>query len=197
VAASGPVLALVMLLAMVLACLAEPLVDLLYGARWGGASAALAGLAVFGGIRVIFDVVVTFLIAVGRTTDVLVVQVVWLVAMVPTIAWGVDQFGLSGAGWAHVAVAVAVVLPAYLICLRRAGVDPSGFVTAWVRPVVCLVPAAIVCWWIGQQEAASLLLLAAGGLASIALYAVPMAPWWIRSIRLLRAPPSKPILDGS
>jgi lipopolysaccharide exporter len=189
----GPLLAVGGLLAVGLAGLADPLVALLYGSTWHEAAAPLAGLAVFGGIRVVFDVVATFLIALGATTDVLVVQVLWLVAMVPAMVAGVSRFGLVGAGWTHVVVALAIVLPAYVACLRRAGVDTRRFLRACVRPVVCLVPAATACWWIGSQDGAPLLLLAAGGLALALLYALPMAPWWIRKMRLLRASTQQPM----
>lgn len=193
VRATGPVVAVAGLLAMLLATLAAPLVDVLFGSRWAGASAALAGLAVFGGIRVVFDMVATFLIAMGTTTGVLVVQVVWLASMVPAMVWAVERHGLYGAGWAHVGVALAVVLPAYLVCLHRVQVDTRAFVVAWVRPVLGLAPATAACWWIGHRSADPLLLLLAGGLAATLLYALPMAPWWIRSIRSLRAPAGPPI----
>ena len=190
VGVTGPVVAAAGFVVLLLATMSGAVVELLYGARWAGAAAALVGLAVFGGVRVVFDVVVTFLIAVGTTADVLVVQVVWLLAMVPAMAWGVAHFGIAGAGWAHVVVALVVVLPAYLMCLRRVGVDPVAFLGAWLRPAACLVPAALVCTWIGRQDTAPIVLLAAGGLAATLLYAVPMAPWCLRQVRSLRAAPA-------
>jgi PST family polysaccharide transporter len=193
----GPLVAVAGLLAVALSGLAQPLVVFLYGSSWGAASAALAGLAVFGGVRVVIDVVATFLIALGATTEVLVVQVLWLLVMVPVMIVAVGWFGLVGAGWAHVVVALFVVLPAYLVCLRRAGVDTSRLLAACVRPVVCLIPAAAACWWIGGQDATPFALLAAGGLAVTLLYALPMAPWWIRCIRLLRATTQLPAPTSS
>jgi len=192
----GPLLAVAGLLAVALAALAEPLVTFLYGSAWTAASAALVGLAVFGGMRVVIDVVATFLIALGATAEVLVVQVLWLLVMVPTMVVGVEWFGLAGAGWVHVVVVLAVVLPAYLVCLRRFEVDVMAFLAACVRPVVGLIPAAVACWWIGAQDASPFALLMAGGLAVTLLYAVPMAPWWIRSIRLLRATTRQPTADS-
>src|SRR5688500_2359153 len=96
----------------VLATLAARIVGLLYGERWAGAAVALVGLGVFGALRVAFDLIATFLIAVGSTRAVLAVQVWWLVAMVPTMWLGIEWFGLAGAGWAHVVVGFVFVLPA-------------------------------------------------------------------------------------
>ena len=90
-------------------------VRVLYGERWSAAAAALAGLAVFGALRVVLDLVATFLIAVGvdprgaRRPG----RRGWSL-MVPAMMLGVRMFGLAGAGWAHVVVALVVVLPAYL-----------------------------------------------------------------------------------
>lgn len=183
---SAPVVAVAGFVGVMLACLADPLVRLLYGDTWHEAAVALAGLAVFGGIRVVFDLVATFLIAVGTTTAVLLVQVLWLASMVPAMLLGVHVGGLTGAGWTHVVVAVAIVLPAYLVCLGRVGVSARRLLTPWVMPLVALTPAAVVCWWIGHADAAPLLLLAGGGSAGLLLYALPLARWWTRSVSTLK-----------
>ena len=120
----GPLWAVALLLGMALATLAGPVVEVLYGERWSGAAAALTGLGLFGAIRVVCDLIATFLIAAGVTTQVLVVQFVWLGVMVPAMYVAVESFGLAGAGWAHVIVALGIVVPAYAICLRRLGIAP-------------------------------------------------------------------------
>lgn len=191
----GPVVAVAALMALLLGTLATPLVTFLYGERWHEAAGALAGLAIFGGLRVMLDLVATFLIAVGTTTAVLVVQVVWLAAMVPVMVVGVSRFGLDGAGWSHVVVGCAVVLPCYLICLRRVGVDVLGFLREWLVPLGSAVPAVAVCFWIGGRDAAPIILLVAGTTAALLLYALPLAPWWLRRINLLRHPPLEEELE--
>ena len=141
---AAPVVTVAALTGLILSTLAAPLVVLFYGERWSGAAAALAGLAVFGAARVMLDLLATFLIAAGTTGAVLVVQVVWLVAMVPAMWLGVTQGGLAGAAWAHVLVAALVAFPAYAVCLRRVGVDVVGFVRAWRIPLLAAVPAVLV-----------------------------------------------------
>lgn len=188
---TGPVVALAALAAMLLATLSGPLVELLYGERWRPAAAALVGLALFGGMRVVFDMIVALLVAAGLTAEVFLVQIVWLAALVPAMVWATARHGLAGAGWSHVAVAVGVVLPAYLLCLRRAGVAAGPVLGTLPRPLLGLLPAAAVCTWIGRLDGPPLLLLAAGGIAGLLLYALPMAPWWLRTVRAPTAPSAR------
>lgn len=184
----GPVVLVACFMGLGLATLAGPVVAVLYGDRWASAATALAGLAVFGAIRVVLDLFATFLIAAGDTRQVLVVQVVWLGAMVPSMVLAVRQWGLVGAGWAHVAVAVLVVIPAYAHCLRKVGVDVVRLARESAVPLLALVPAAAVCWWIGQsaQPAAAALIL--GAAAAVVLYLAPLAPWFRRRLAELRSP---------
>lgn len=184
----GPTVAVAALMGLTLATLADPLVAVLYGERWAAAAAALSGLAVFGGLRVVLDLVATFLIAVGSTTAVLVVQVVWALALVPALWLGVRAGGLAGAGWSHVVVGVAVVLPAYAVCLRRVGVDTAALARAWLLPLAAAVPAAVACWFVGSRSGPPLLLLAAGALVALAAGAAPQARYWLRRTESLRRP---------
>ena len=183
---AAPVVTVAALTGLILSTLAAPLVVLFYGERWSGAAAALAGLAVFGAARVMLDLLATFLIAAGTTGAVLVVQVVWLVAMVPAMWLGVTQGGLAGAAWAHVLVAALVAFPAYAVCLRRVGVDVVGFVRAWRIPLLAAVPAVLVCSQVPAQVSSPPTALAVGIAAALLLYAVPLAPWWLRQLDALR-----------
>jgi lipopolysaccharide exporter len=187
VAANGPLWAISLMMGTVLATLAAPIVLLLYGNRWAAAAAALVGLGVFGALRVAFDLIATFLIAVGATRGVLAVQVWWLVTMVPVMWLAVGRFGLAGAGWAHVVVGLVFVLPAYLYCLKRAGVNSFSLVRAWLFPTACIIPAALACALLAQMNYPPLLRLVLGGLCVVLLYAAPLARWWIARIKELQA----------
>jgi lipopolysaccharide exporter len=191
VTANGPLWAVSLMMGTVLATLATPIVVLLYGERWAGAAVALVGLGVFGALRVAFDLIATFLIAVGSTRAVLAVQVWWLVAMVPIMWLAVEWFGLAGAGWAHVAVGFVFVLPAYLYCLKRAGVDSFSLIRAWIIPTVCIIPTAIICGVIARTTYPPLLQLALGGLAVLLFYAAPLARWWLARIEELKSDPAE------
>lgn len=189
VGCAGPTIAVATLAAIVFSTLAGPLAVALFGARWAEAAPALVGLAVFGGVRVVLDLLATFLVAAGATAEVLAVQLGWLAAMVPAMYVGVSRFGLAGAGWAHAIVAVLVVLPLYAVCLRRTGVDVARFLRGGLVPVLSAAPAVVLCWWVGQRDANPWLLLAAGGAVALAAYALPLSRWWLRSVNELRRPP--------
>ncbi len=185
-------------LALSLATTAGPLVRLLYGERWAAAAAPLVGLAVFGGIRVVLDLLATFLVSVGATAEVLRVQVAWLLVMVPAMVVGVRSFGLRGAGWTHVAVAVAVVVPLYLVGLRRAGVDVRLLVRPWAVAAAAAAPAAVVtAVVVGRlRDAPPVVAVAAGGLTAVATFVLPLHRWCRRSVGAPAAPVTATPIPG-
>jgi PST family polysaccharide transporter len=97
--------------------LAEPLVRVLYGARWDEAAPVLEILAVYGGSFAVVSLLSNLLVGAGRTSRALVIQVVWLAALFPAMAFGARTGGLEGVAWAHVGVVVLVVLPAYAVAV--------------------------------------------------------------------------------
>ena len=98
---------------VLLAALAHPLIVLLYGERWAAAAAVLVALGAFGALRVVLDLLATYLMAQGAARPVLYVQILWFVTLIPATAAGVHWLGIKGAGWAHLAV-VGVRDPARL-----------------------------------------------------------------------------------
>lgn len=187
----GPVALLAGFLGLCLGSLAGPVVDVLYGERWTPAAAALGGLAVFGATRVVLDLAATFLIAAGRTRQVLVVQLVWLAVMVPSMVVAVRTWGLTGAGWAHVVVAVVVVIPAYSYCLAGIGVDVGRLFRSCLVPVAAIAPAAVVCWQVGRATLPGPAALLIGGACAVLLYLAPLLPWCRQKIDELRNPPAR------
>lgn len=186
VRAVGPTVLVATLMGLLLATLSRQVITVLYGERWAAASTALVGLAVFGAVRVLLDLVATFLIAAGDTRQVLMVQLLWLVAMLPVMVLCVRAWGLAGAGWAHVAVVLVVVLPAYAVFLRRAGVDLRALAAGSVVPVAAVVPAALACTLVARGVGTDLTTLLVGGLVAGALYVGPLVPWLRRRLHDLR-----------
>jgi PST family polysaccharide transporter len=189
--------AVALLIGIVLSCLASAVIGLVYGRHWLPASAALGGLAFFGALRIVFDLIATYLVAVGGTRAVLVVQVVWLLALVPAMIVGIRGYGLSGAGWAHVAAGVAIVLPAYLIVLRREGSAGPGdpgqlrlrdLAGSLGVPLLAALPAMAVALVLARVVDSPLVALLAGGAGSTVVYAAILAPWLRLRLRELRAP---------
>ena len=87
-----------LLVAALLAPLALPTVTFVYGPKWLASAGALAVLALFGTMRVVFDLMATFLIARGGSRPVLLVQIIWVAVLVPAMVVGVHTWGIVGAG---------------------------------------------------------------------------------------------------
>jgi lipopolysaccharide exporter len=134
------------LLAALLAPLAVPGITFVYGPRWLGSAGALGVLAVFGALRVVFDLMATFLIARGGSRPVLFVQLAWVAALVPAMILGVHAWGIVGAGVAHIAVAFTVVLPAYMFALHRHCVSLVALGRVAAPPLGAALVTGVAVW---------------------------------------------------
>lgn len=173
--------------ACLLGALSLPVVTLLYGGRWAPAAGALAALAAFGALRVLFDLLATYLIARGSTRPVLGVQIAWLVALVPALVVGARLGGSAGVGWAHVVVAAVVVLPLYLVAVRRSGADLRALLAATWLPVVAAAPTVAAAVLVSRQVPGSFGALAAGGTAGALVYVAIAGRPLLRDLRAAQA----------
>ncbi|GAA2723957.1 oligosaccharide flippase family protein [Cellulomonas aerilata] len=169
--------------ACLLAVLSAPVVVLLYGDRWRPAAGALAALAAFGALRVVFDLMATYLIARGSSRPVLWIQVAWILALVPAVLLGVWAGGATGAGWAQVAVAVLVVLPCYLLAVRRRGARVSELLSVLLMPVVAAVPTAVAAAVVSKVVHGPLPTLVVGVLVGAGVYALLAGRPVLRALR--------------
>ncbi|WP_250002928.1 oligosaccharide flippase family protein [Actinoplanes sp. M2I2] len=192
VAAAALTWGVALLVGVGLSALAPVIVPLLYGERWSPAAAALAGLAVFGALRVLFDLIATFLIAVGASRPVLVVQAVWLVVLLPAVIVGQREFGLAGTGWAQVIVCAVLVLPLYAVFLRRHHVPLGTFALRLLAPALLAVPAVLAGRWAVTVVSGAFPRLLLGGAVTAAVYVVPLLPWLRRRLAELRGIASDP-----
>ena len=161
----------------VLAALSGPLIEILYGPRWLPAAPVLAALGLYGSLRVVFDVFAGYLYARGRSRPVLWIQIGSLVVLVSAMIYATSRFGIVGAGWAHVAVAVAWVLPAYVVVLSRSAIPARVLLRAAAWPTLASLPA------IAGAAAAVVLIedalvaLLVGGAWAVVVYALLMLRW--------------------
>ncbi|HYQ74909.1 oligosaccharide flippase family protein [Cellulomonas sp.] len=174
--------------ACLLGALSLPVVTLLYGGRWAPAAGALAALAAFGALRVLFDLFATYLIARGATRPVLGVQVAWLVALVPAVVVGARAGGSAGVGWAHVVVAGVVVLPLYLVAVRRSGADLRALARATWLPLLAAAPTVAAAALVARQVGGAFGALVAGGAAGALVYVAVAGRPLLRDLRAARAP---------
>lgn len=176
-----------------LALLATPLVVLVYGGSWARSSVVLVPLALFGALRVLFDLFATYLLARGRAGTTLVVQVVWFVALVPAVVIGLQVGGLVGVGWAHVVVGLAVVAPCYLVAVARAGADLRPVAAALWPPVLLVLPALAVAALAGAAGTGPGTDVLGAGLVGGAVYLLLAWPW-LRRHRPSATPPVTPVV---
>jgi len=125
--------------------LARPIVLTLYGARWEGAANPLRILSLYGLISVLCVLFANMLTALGKTRVILVVQLIWLAALVPAMAIGVHEDGIVGAASAHIAIVAPIVLPCYLFVLQReTRVKLISLAKAAAPPLIAAMIAAFI-----------------------------------------------------
>jgi O-antigen/teichoic acid export membrane protein len=180
VAASLPVCAL-------LAALAAPLIDTIYGQRWHPAWKALVVLSIFGAARTVLTLFSDLAIALGLTRRLLVIQLIWLGALTPMMVFSVNRWGIFGAGIAHACIVVLLVIPMYLLTVRRNTPVQLGWIkNAMTRPLLASLAVA------GAAYGGTLLVdnqvwqLLLGLLLGLATYALLAGRWLLRLRRTLR-----------
>lgn len=150
-----------------LALLAGPVVHVLYGGKWAAATPVLAALGLFGAVRVLFDLSASYLMARGRSGLTLAVQVWWLVTLVPAIWLGATRRGIEGAAWAHVVVAILLILPAYIVAVGRAGADLRALGRSLLVATGLVLPTVPAMWLLARLVEGDLArLLVAGGVGA-------------------------------
>jgi O-antigen/teichoic acid export membrane protein len=118
----GTVAAVALPVCVLLSSSARPLMGIVYGAQWLPAAHALLWLGLLSAVRILFEPTYDFLVVLARSRLVLMVQVVWLVALVPAVVAGAHYDGIYGAALAEFVVALGVVLPCYVGGLKSASI---------------------------------------------------------------------------
>lgn len=184
--------------AVLLAVLGRPLIEFLYGVTWGPAALPLAFLAGLGLFRVFHELGYDYLTARGRPRLVLVIQLGWLVVLAALLPVGAHRHGLAGVGVVHLVAAFAIVLPAYLIVLRRYDIPMAPLLRVVVRPVLAAAAAGAVALAARLGLTDPLPELVVGGAGGVLVYLAvvgpelpgrwrALSPWsWPRAVRTTR-----------
>jgi O-antigen/teichoic acid export membrane protein len=169
-------LAASVLVSVLLGTLAGPAIHVVYGEKWAAAAVPLAYLAALGTFRVLHELSYDYLVAMGRTRAVLLVQGSWFVALVIALPVGAKLAKLPGVGSAHLLVALGVVVPAYGLALRRAGVDLTELLRQCTRPLLAGVVGGLIAFGVDRWLEAALPALLLGGTLGTLGYLVVVAP---------------------
>ena len=107
----------------------------------------------------------------------MLIQVAWTATLLPALLIGIHWAGPTGAGLAHLAVCLVVVLPACLIALRRDQVNITDLVVRCIPPVAAALVAGLVAFVFREAIGSPwLTVVTAGGVASL-VYLVLMVRW--------------------
>lgn len=129
---------------VLLAAASAPVVQLLYGDEWTAAGPVLVWLALLGALRILFELVYDYFVVLANTRVVFAVQVVWLLALLPAVFFGVRSGGPAGAAAAQFAVGALIVAPVYLYELHRTGITPAAVGVRLLWPLAGAGAAAAV-----------------------------------------------------
>jgi O-antigen/teichoic acid export membrane protein/glycosyltransferase involved in cell wall biosynthesis len=162
--------------------LAHPLVVSVYGSRWGAAASTLAVLGAFGSLRIIMTLFSNILAALGKSRQVLYLQLVWIAFLIPALIVGVQRYGIVGAAFAQEAVALIVVLPLGLTFVSRAGGGRiSSLLAGCALPAGAALAAGWCAWGVTEIVPHALVDVFAGGAVGLLVYTALV--WrWLRAL---------------
>lgn len=172
-----------------LVAVAGPLIEFVYGPKWAPSIPILAALGLFGALRVVFDLMVAYLLARGASTSVLWIQGLWFITLVPAMILGTRWFGAAGGGWAHLVVSTLLILPAYLVAVHRSGADIRSIVVVAWPPLLAAIPAGTGAYFLARTFENPAIALVAGAAAGTGIYGTLLGRWLVRVARdALRTP---------
>ena len=155
------------------AALARPLVLTLYGAKWAASADVLLVLSLYGAIFIVCLIFANMFTSFGRANFLLVLQLIWITALIPAMALGVHRDGIVGAAYAHVAVIVPIVFPSYLIAVKRVtGIRLAPLGKAVLPALLASLAAALAARGAASQLNSPIVQLTAGLAAGGVIYAI-------------------------
>lgn len=168
--------------------LARPLVLTLYGAKWAASAEVLSILSFYGAISVICVLFANMMTSLGRAKSTLLIQLLWLGALIPAMAVGVHENGIVGAAMAHIAVIGPLVLPCYLVIMRRAtGVRLTILAKTVFPPLLVASAAALAASATASRFVNPILQLVSGLSVGGLIYGAVMAPQFLALVSAEKA----------
>jgi O-antigen/teichoic acid export membrane protein len=158
---------------------ATPLVGFLYGARWLPAAQPLMWLALAGGARIILKLAYDYLAVLAQTRLLLVIQLVWLAALIPSLTVATHAGGINGAGLAEAGVTMLIVTPCYMAALRTAGIGPTELGKSLLLPVAAAAGAGLAAEAAAKLAPSDLVALTVSSVFTAAL--IGLIAYWMRS----------------
>ncbi len=153
--------------------LAHPLIVTLYGAKWAASANVLVLLSVYAAVSMVCLLFINIIIAFGQTKILLLLQLIWLGTLIPAMALGVHKDGIIGAAYAHISVIIPIVLPSYLLVLKRVTrASLAALAKAALPALLASSAAALTAHAVASQLNRPLAQLAAGLAAGGVVYLI-------------------------
>jgi len=172
----------------VIGALAGPLVLTLYGSKWTAAIPILSVLAFAGAVRGMVTPLTDVLVACRATHALFVINLVWLVVLVPSLVLGSTTLGPVGAAWAHLATLLLVVVPLMFFYIHRVtGMALREPLIGMLRPFLLASLAAAAAYLVSRLCTIPWTGLVAGGVVASALYLVTSHRWIRDQLRAAHA----------
>ena len=173
---------------------ARPLITLVYGISWLPAIQPLMWLALLGAMRILFLLIYDYLVVLKRSRFLFIVQLVWLLTLIPVLSAATRLAGLFGAGLAETAVAALVVVPYYLGGLMLVGIRARALGRHLWLPVVGAAVAGLVAMQTARVVPNDFTALAISGVVTVMI--ISLIVYRMRAVlSLLRATSTDPIED--
>jgi len=166
----GLLMALTVPPCVLLATMARPVIGTVYGERWVSAAPALSLLALLGLLRVAYGFFGSAIVAADRRKTLMIIQGIWLAALIPVLLEGARLYGITGVSAGHVIVAAGLIGPAFLWAMSRVGISPRTVVMACLRPLVGGMLMAAVSLFVIHVTGGHPLGLVAATIASSGVY---------------------------
>ncbi|WP_371564014.1 MULTISPECIES: oligosaccharide flippase family protein [Streptomyces] len=163
-------------LCVLLGGLAAPVIHLVYGGKWLPAAEALPWLMALGLIRIVCELAYDCLVAVGQRRSLILVQGLWVAALVPVLIVGSRMNGIVGVSQGHVLVGAGLVVPVFLYALSRAGIGLGHITRACAWPFLGGVAMTVVLLGAKRLLGDGTLALFLVGTTSLACYVVCVLP---------------------
>lgn len=156
---------------LVIAGASHPIIAFVYGPQWAPAASALRWLAVLAAFKILFELTYDYLVVLGASGSILVLQVTTLVALIPTLIVGASVWGIQGLAAAQVLVAAVVILPLYLVRFRRVGLSTARLARRLAPPALASIAVAVLAAGLDRTVHSSVLVLVLSGAATLAVVA--------------------------
>jgi PST family polysaccharide transporter len=185
--AAGLLCAVALPICLLIGGAATPLISFVYGTHWLPAAQPLLWLALLGGVQVFFLAAYDFFVVLARSRFLLIIQLAWLLALVPALALGAHVDGIYGASLGEFAVATLCVLPWYVVELSKAGIRLRALCAHLWLPLAGAAVAWLIAVGAARLAPNDFTALAASGVATAAI--VGLLVYRMRTLlALLRSP---------